>query len=82
MKGIIKIFVTTALTAFLSPQVAAQAIIESNVGGLAVDREPTDALTWTLGLGVGTTPDYEGGDDYEGVPIPIVRAQKGQPHCR
>ena len=31
-----------------------------------------------LGLGVGAAPDYEGGDDYEAVPIPLARVQKGE----
>lgn len=77
MKHSILISGTTALAILLSPQVIAQALVESNVGGLTVDRGPTDETTWTLGLGIGATPDYEGGDDYEAVPIPVVRAQKG-----
>ena len=36
-----------------------------------------ESWNWTLGLGAGAAPDYEGGDDYEAVPIPYFRAQKG-----
>ncbi len=32
---------------------------------------------WTVGLGVGMTPDYEGSEDYEAVPIPKVRWDSG-----
>ena len=32
---------------------------------------------WTLGLGVGAAPDYEGSEDYEAVPIPKVRWDRG-----
>ncbi len=31
---------------------------------------------WTLGAGAGIAPDYEGSDDYDVVPIPVVRGQK------
>jgi len=31
--------------------------------------------TYTVGLGVGIVPDYEGSEDYKGVPIPFFRAQ-------
>lgn len=36
-----------------------------------------ESWRWTAGLGAGAAPDYEGGDDYEAVPIPVFRAQKG-----
>ena len=32
---------------------------------------------FTIGLGAGVAPDYEGSDDYEAVPIPFVRADFG-----
>ena len=66
-----------ALAVSLSPPVAGQSALPSNVAALGSDHEPTDEFTWTVGLGVGGAPDYEGGDDYEAVPIPILRAQKG-----
>ena len=44
---------------------------------LARDREPTKRLKYSLGLGVGVASDYHGGDDYQGVPIPVFRAQSG-----
>lgn len=31
-------------------------------------------MDWSLSAGVGTRPDYEGGDDYEAVPIGAIRA--------
>ena len=31
-------------------------------------------VTWSVAAGVGTRPDYEGGDDYEAVPIGGIRA--------
>ena len=69
---------TSAVALLLSPQMFAQSFVESNVGGnLAKSREPTEKWTWTAGLGLGATPDYEGGDDYEAVPIPVIQAQKG-----
>lgn len=33
-----------------------------------------DDVTWRAAAGVGTRPDYEGGDDYEAVPIGALRA--------
>lgn len=78
MKNRNLIFGTAALTIMFSPEPFAQALVESNVAvKIAKDREPTDKWTWILGLGVGATPDYEGGDDYEAVPIPVVIAHKG-----
>ena len=32
---------------------------------------------FTIGLGAGVAPDYEGSDDYEAVPIPLARADHG-----
>jgi outer membrane protein len=41
----------------------------------AILEEPLgDKTRWvTLGIGLATVPDYEGSEDYEGVPVPIVR---------
>ena len=44
---------------------------------LAQETMAQESWRWTLGAGAGVAPDYEGGDDYEAVPIPVVRAQKG-----
>jgi outer membrane protein len=33
-----------------------------------------DEIAWKAAAGVGTRPDYEGGDDYEAVPIGLLRA--------
>ena len=40
---------------------------------------PVAAEEWdfTFGLGLGAAPDYEGSDDYEAVPIPLMRADYG-----
>lgn len=41
---------------------------------------PTSAhaeLSGSVGLGVGTVPDYEGSEDYETVPLPILRLNWG-----
>lgn len=35
-------------------------------------------LDWSIAAGVGTRPDYEGGDDYEAVPIGGIRATWNQ----
>lgn len=43
---------------------------------MAQDTAP-ESWKWTLGFGVGATPDYEGSEDYDVVPIPLARAQKG-----
>jgi outer membrane protein len=42
-----------------------------------VGAQSSEKWEYTLGLGLGTAPDYEGGDDYEAVPVPVARAQKG-----
>ena len=41
----------------------------------AIDEEPRAEKTrWvTLGIGLAAVPDYEGSEDYKGVPVPIVR---------
>ena len=78
MKSKTLILGTAAVTILLSPQGFAQAVVESNIGGgLAPVHEPTGEWIWTAGLGVGATPDYEGGDDYEAVPIPVVQTHRG-----
>ncbi len=47
-------------------------------GGAITDaHEESKQWLFTLGAGAGVMPDYEGGDDYEFVPIPIASAQKG-----
>jgi outer membrane protein len=43
-----------------------------------MSAQSAEKWTYTIGAGVGTAPDYEGGDDYEAVPIPVLRAQKGR----
>jgi outer membrane protein len=35
------------------------------------------AWQWTLGLGAAVLPDYEGSEDYELLPVPLIRVQKG-----
>src|SRR5687768_1960826 len=35
---------------------------------------PAHAVDWTIGLGAGYAPDYEGSDDYEPVPFWNLRA--------
>lgn len=37
---------------------------------------PSDQWKFTLGLGAGIAPDYEGSSNYQGVPIPLFRAGK------
>lgn len=41
----------------------------------AIEEEPiAEKARWgTLGIGLAAVPDYEGSEDYEGVPVPIVR---------
>lgn len=36
-----------------------------------------DNWTFTVGAGVGVKPDYEGSEDYELVPVPLLRAEQG-----
>jgi outer membrane protein len=38
---------------------------------------PAERSGWTVGLGAGAVPDYEGSDDYEAVPIPYLHWQGG-----
>lgn len=44
---------------------------------MALEESASQSWVWTLGGGAGYAPDYEGGDNYEAVPIPLARAQKG-----
>ncbi len=43
----------------------------------ALAQDASKSWRFTVGAGVGVAPDYEGSDDYEAVPIPKVRAEKG-----
>ena len=63
----------------LAPQAWAQSPtdVTTTGGSLARDAAVPDNWRWTLGAGVGVAPDYEGSDDYDPVPIPVARAQKG-----
>ena len=44
---------------------------------LASETLAQESWRWTVGAGVGVAPDYEGSDDYDPVPIPKLRAEKG-----
>lgn len=62
----------------LAPEAWAQVSPAPTAGGsVARDAAVPNNWRWTLGAGVGVAPDYEGSDDYEAVPIPLARAQKG-----
>ncbi len=62
-------------------------------GGGTVTGDPAvpNSWRWTLGLGAGIAPDYEGSEDYDVVPIPLVirrnartkteRPSPGVRHC-
>jgi len=50
--------------------------LPSQVAGTTAEGAPSDQWRFTLGLGAGIAPEYEGSDDYEGVPIPLLRAGK------
>jgi outer membrane scaffolding protein for murein synthesis (MipA/OmpV family) len=39
-----------------------------------VGEKPQERVTWDVGLGVGAVPDYEGSEDYVGVPLLFARA--------
>lgn len=62
-----------AAVLFASP-VLAQGVstAPSSVPAVSVDDDD-DEKHWTVGLGVGIAPDYEGSDDYHGVPLWLVR---------
>jgi outer membrane scaffolding protein for murein synthesis (MipA/OmpV family) len=45
-------------------------------GSTSLDGAP-DKWRFTLGLGAGIAPDYEGSKNYQGVPLPFFRAAKG-----
>ena len=50
-------------------------IFSSVVGAVLSSRQAlAENITWRAAAGVGTRPDYEGGDDYEAVPIGALRA--------
>ena len=40
-------------------------------------QDASKSWRWTVGAGVGVAPDYEGSDDYDPVPIPKLRVEKG-----
>ena len=40
-------------------------------------KAPSDDWRFTVGLGAATVPDYEGSEDYEAAPVPVLRAQTG-----
>jgi outer membrane protein len=57
----------------------AQGIDVSSEGdsGAVPAPAPSAEWRWRVGLGVGAIPDYEGSEDYDIVPVPFVRGQKG-----
>ena len=57
------------LIAWPLPQALAQ--------GVAPPVDEAQNWKWTVGLGVGVAPDYEGSEDYDPVPLPLARAEKG-----
>ena len=59
-----------AVPLLLAPETLAQGVAPP------VDEAPEN-WKWTVGLGVGVAPDYEGSEDYDPVPIPLARAEKG-----
>ena len=73
-----------ALMVCLVPVAISQSLEIPDVGAdhVARDKGPTEDWRYKLGIGVGTAPDYEGGDDYQGVPIPYARAQKGHQYAQ
>ena len=42
--------------------------------GIACSPISAGAVDWTLGLGAGVAPDYQGSEDYELVPLWNIRA--------
>ncbi len=58
---------------------ALAALVAVAAPGMAAAQDDSDGgVKWTLGAGVGGAPDYEGSDDYEVVPIPLLRAAWGR----
>ena len=59
----------------MTPTMVAYAEGESPDIEGAIQEEPIAEKTrWvTLGIGLADVPDYEGSEDYAGVPVPIVR---------
>lgn len=42
-----------------------------------LDEAASDKWRYTVGLGAVAVPDYEGSDNYEAAPLPVLRVQKG-----
>ena len=58
---------------------ALAALVAVAAPGMAVAQDdPDGGVKWTLGAGVAAVPDYEGSDDYEAAPIPLLRADWGR----
>lgn len=64
-----------AVAVLLAPVTLAQTF--ESPGAAARDDEAPKSWKWTLGAGIGVAPDYEGSEDYDAVPIPLARAEKG-----
>jgi len=60
-----------------SAQSASVPSLPSGTTASAASGAPSDEWKFTLGLGAGIVPDYEGADNYRAVPIPLFRAGKG-----
>jgi MipA family protein len=60
-----------------SAQSASVPSLPSGTTATAATGTPSDEWRFTLGLGAGIAPDYEGADNYRAVPIPLFRAGKG-----
>ncbi len=58
------------LIAWPVPQALAQTSDSSGSGA--------DSWNFSVGAGAGVAPDYEGSEDYDVVPLPFARAQKGE----
>lgn len=73
----IAIAMASALT--FAPETMADTIevpSSSTVSGGSI-HAPPQTWRYTVGLGAGVAPDYEGSDQYDPVPVPLLRAQKG-----
>jgi outer membrane protein len=66
-----------AVISFCMLGAASSSFAGVSVGGDLDAGAPPDVktTTYTLGLGVGIVPDYEGSEDYKGAPVPYFRAQ-------
>lgn len=60
-----------------SAQSASVPSLPSGTTTSTATEPPSDEWKFTLGLGAGIVPDYEGADNYRAVPIPLFRASKG-----